>query len=70
MGESAFISLAICTSDTQVTHSNPYMYLSLYLAHPRNTTLSEFEAVMVLPEMTQNYGNYRYGNYIGNAHRR
>jgi len=25
---------------------------------------------MVLPEISQNYGNYRYGNYVGNAHSR
>jgi len=25
---------------------------------------------MVLSEITQNYGNYRYGNYFGNAPRR
>jgi len=27
----------------------------------------EFKAVMVLPEITQNYGNYPYGDYVGNA---
>jgi len=30
----------------------------------------EFKAVMVLREITRNYGNYRYGNYVGNAPRR
>jgi len=30
----------------------------------------EFEAVIVLPEITQNYGIYRYGNYVGNVPRR
>jgi len=30
----------------------------------------EFEAVLVLPEITQNYGNYRYGNNVGNVPRR
>jgi len=27
----------------------------------------EFKAVMVLPTITHNYGNYPYGNYVGNA---
>jgi len=27
----------------------------------------EFKAVIVLPEITRNYGNYPYGNYVGNA---
>jgi len=27
----------------------------------------EFKAVIVLPEITQNYGNYPYSNYVGNA---
>jgi len=27
----------------------------------------EFKAVMVLPAITQNYCNYRYGNYVGSA---
>jgi len=27
----------------------------------------EFKAVMVLPTITQNYCNYPYGNYVGNA---
>jgi len=26
--------------------------------------------VMVLPDITQSYGDYRYGNYVGNARRR
>jgi len=30
----------------------------------------EFEAVRVLPEISQNYGNYHYGNHVGNAPRR
>jgi len=34
-----------------------------------NTIQVEFEAVMVLPEITQNYDNYCYGNYVGNAPR-
>jgi len=29
--------------------------------------LLEFKAVMVLPTITRNYGNYPYGNYVGNA---
>jgi len=27
----------------------------------------EFEAVMVLPEMTRNYNNYGYDYHVGNA---
>jgi len=27
----------------------------------------EFKAVMVLPEITRNYSDYSYGNYVGNA---
>jgi len=27
----------------------------------------EFKAVFVLPTITHNYGNYLYGNYVGNA---
>jgi len=27
----------------------------------------EFKAVMVLPKVTRNYGNYPYGKYVGNA---
>jgi len=27
----------------------------------------EFKAVIVLPVITHNYGNYPYGNYVGNA---
>jgi len=30
-------------------------------------TYLEFKAVMVLPEIIRNYGNYPYGNYVGNA---
>jgi len=33
-----------------------------------NVTLKEeFNAVMVLPEITWIYGNYRYGNYVADA---
>jgi len=28
----------------------------------------EYKAVIVLPAITHNYGNYLYGNYVGNAH--
>jgi len=31
------------------------------------TLLLEFKAVIVLPTITHNYGNYPYGNYVGNA---
>jgi len=27
----------------------------------------EFKAVIVLPTITHKYGNYLYGNYVGNA---
>jgi len=27
----------------------------------------EFKAVIVLPTITHNYGNYLYGNYVGNT---
>jgi len=30
----------------------------------------EFEAAMVLPEITRNYVNYHYDNYVGNVPRR
>jgi len=33
----------------------------------KQALLVEFKAVMVLREITQNYGNYRYDNYLGNA---
>jgi len=32
-----------------------------------NILFVEFKAVMVLPAITRNYGNYPYGNYVGNA---
>jgi len=33
----------------------------LYILH------LEFKAVIVLPAITHNHGNYLYGNYVGNA---
>jgi len=30
-------------------------------------SLVEFKAVIVLPTITRNYGNYPYGNYVGSA---
>jgi len=38
--------------------------------HPFTLLHVEFKAVMVLPTITHNYGNYRYGNCVGNALRR
>jgi len=35
-----------------------FIFLSLAL---------EFKAVIVLPTITHNYGNYPYGNYVSNA---
>jgi len=33
----------------------------------RRMLVVEFKAVIVLPEITRNYGNYPYSNYVGNA---
>jgi len=37
----------------------------LVIKHKLEYSCLEFKAVMVLPTITQNYGNYPYGNYVG-----
>jgi len=49
-------------ADKQLHFKN---YLSKYLFIVG--LLVEFKAVIVLPTITHNYGNYPYGNYVGNA---
>jgi len=56
-----------------IYHSKLFMCLCslvvLYICyHLGSRSILEFEAVMVLPEITRNYGNYYYGNHVGNAH--
>jgi len=49
---------------------NNYIYCRFYVKSKKvvNVVLwLEFKAVIVLPTITHNYGNYRYGNYVGNA---
>jgi len=41
--------------------------LSLRGTHKIVVLPLECKAVIALPEITQNYGNYPYGNYVGNA---
>jgi len=37
------------------------------LPHNDSMRLLEFKAVIVLPTITHNYGNYLYSNYVSNA---
>jgi len=46
-------------SDSRLTDAYAYWILDTYRL--------EFKAVIVLPTIAHNYGNYPYGNYVGNA---
>jgi len=59
----------MCSRSIPSLHNEKLFQPVTVLQDPlRSLPLSlEFRAVIVFPEITLNYGNYHYGNYVGNA---